>query len=209
MVRSLEPEIMDGPHTSEDVLRRFHADLRFIHRFMNNGALLLRRLNGARSVIDIGCGDGELLKFVRERTGADVLGVDLADQPHAKVPVMKADATRDVLPTAEVAISAMVIHHLTEEQVVDLIRNVGRSCQRFVFLDLVRHPLPLWLYTIFLCPFLSRVGAADGRQSIRRAFTGPEMKVLVSQALAGTGSTFDQWVSPYWARQVVEITYRP
>lgn len=200
---------MDGPHTSEDVLRRFHADLRFIHRFMNNGALLLRRLNGARSVIDIGCGDGELLKFVRERTGADVLGVDLADQPHAKVPVMKADATRDVLPTAEVAISAMVIHHLTEEQVVDLIRNVGRSCQRFVFLDLVRHPLPLWLYTIFLCPFLSRVGAADGRQSIRRAFTGPEMKVLVSQALAGTGSTFDQWVSPYWARQVVEITYRP
>jgi 2-polyprenyl-3-methyl-5-hydroxy-6-metoxy-1,4-benzoquinol methylase len=209
MVRSLLPEIMDGPHTSEEVLRKFHADLRFIHRFMDNGAMLLRRLKGARSVIDIGCGDGELLMLVRARTGAEVQGVDLVDQPHAKVPVIKADATREALPTAEVAISSMVIHHLTEEQVVDLIRNVGRSCQRFVILDLVRHPLPLWLYTIFLCPFLSRVGAADGRQSIRRAFTGPEMKALVSQALAGTGSTFDQWVSPYWARQVVEITYLP
>jgi 2-polyprenyl-3-methyl-5-hydroxy-6-metoxy-1,4-benzoquinol methylase len=209
MVRSLLPEIMDGPHTSEEVLRKFHADLRFIHRFMDNGALLLRRLNGARSVIDIGCGDGELLMLVRERTGAEVQGVDLADQPHAKVPVIQADATREALPAAEVAISAMVIHHLTEEQVVDLIRNVGRSCRRFVILDLVRHPLPLWLYTIFLCPFLSRVGAADGRQSIRRAFTGPELKALVSKALNGTGATFTQWVSPYWARQVVEITYRP
>jgi SAM-dependent methyltransferase len=209
MQRSLTPEIMDGPDIPDDVLRKFHADLRLIHRFMDNGALLLRRLNGARSVMDIGCGDGELLALVRERTGAEVQGVDLVDQPHAKVPVMRADATRDPLPAADVAISTLVIHHLTEEQTVELIRNVGRSCRRFVFLDLVRHPLPFWLYTIFLCPFLSKVGAADGRQSIRRAFTGPEMKALVARALEGTGATFTQWVSPFAARQVVEITYRP
>jgi len=207
--RSLTPEIMDGGNVTEEVRRKFHADLKLIHRFMDNGALLLRRIGGAHKVIDIGCGDGELLALVQRKTGAEVQGVDLVEQPEAKVPVVRADATRDTLPTADVAISAMVIHHLTEQQVVDLIRNVGRSCGRFVFLDLVRHPLPLWLYTVFLCPFLSRVGAADGRQSIRRAFTGPEMKALVTKALQGTGATFEQWVSPYAARQVIDIHYRP
>jgi SAM-dependent methyltransferase len=209
MHRSLTPEIMDGPGISADVRVKFHADLRFIHRFMGNGEMIVRRLDGARSVIDIGCGDGELLAFIQRRTGASVQGVDLVDQPEALVPVMKADATRDPLPDADVAISSLVIHHLTEEQTVSLIRNVGRSCPRFVILDLVRHPLPLWLYTIFLCPFLSRVGAADGRQSVRRAFTGPEMKALVARALEGTGATFEQWVSPFAARQVVDIRYRP
>jgi SAM-dependent methyltransferase len=199
---------MDGPNIPVDVRRKFHADLRLVHRFMDNGAVIIRRLRGERRVIDIGCGDGELLSQVRLRTGAEVQGVDLVDQPEAKVPVMRADATRDLLPRADVAISSLVIHHLTEQQAVDLIRNVGRSCRRFVILDLVRHPLPLWLYTIFLCPFLSRVGASDGRQSVRRAFTGPEMKALVTRALEGTGSTFEHWVSPFAARQVIDISFR-
>ncbi len=171
--------------------------------------MIVNRLSGERRVIDIGCGDGELLSFVKQQTGAEVQGVDLVEQPEAKVPVLQADATRDALPTADVAISSLVLHHLTEEQVVDLIRNVGRSCKRFVILDLVRHPLPLWMYTIFLCPFLSRVGAADGRQSVRRAFTGTEMKNLVDRALSGTPAKFDQWVSRFAARQVIDICYRP
>jgi SAM-dependent methyltransferase len=209
MKRSLDPEIMDGGNVSEEVRRKFHADLRLIHRFMDNGSKLIERLRGAQSVIDIGCGDGELLALVRERTGAAVQGVDLVEQPEALVPVIQADATRDPLPVADVAISSMVIHHLTEQQAIDLIRNVGRSCGRFVILDLVRHPLPLWLYTIFLCPFLSRVGAADGRQSVKRAFTGVEMRGLVLRALEGTPAKFEQWVSRFAARQVIEINYRP
>jgi SAM-dependent methyltransferase len=209
MKRSLDPEIMDGGNVSEEVRRKFHADLRLIHRFMDNGSKLIERLRGAQSVIDIGCGDGELLALVRERTGAAVQGVDLVEQPEALVPVIQADATRDPLPVADVAISSMVIHHLTEQQAIDLIRNVGRSCGRFVILDLVRHPLPLWLYTIFLCPFLSRVGAADGRQSVKRAFTSVEMRGLVLRALEGTPAKFEQWVSRFAARQVIEINYRP
>jgi SAM-dependent methyltransferase len=209
MRRSLTPEIMDAGGASEEVRRKFHADLKLIHRFMGNGSMIIRRLRGERSVIDIGCGDGELLALVRARTGAEVQGVDLVEQPEAQVPVIRADATQDPLPSADVAISSLVIHHLTEQQAVDLIRNVGRSCGRFVILDLVRHPLPLWLFTIFLCPFLSRVGAADGRQSVRRAFTGPEMKELVKRALVGTSATFEQWVSRFAARQVIDIHYRP
>jgi SAM-dependent methyltransferase len=209
MLRSHKPEIMDGTGIPDETLHRFHDDLRLIHRLMGNGKQLMRRLDGAQSVIDIGCGDGELLAGIRDRMGIAVTGVDLRPQPRAKVPVLQADATRDPLPLADAAVSTMLIHHLTDEQVVALIRNVGRSCRRFVILDPVRRRLPLLLYTIFLCPMLSRVGALDGRQSIRRSYTGPELRSLVERALGGTESTFRHWVSRFGARQVVDITYRP
>ena len=45
----------------------------------------------------------------------------------------------------------------------------------------------------------------DGRQSIRRAFTGDELSNLTKQAIAGSGATFNHWVSPVYARQVIDI----
>jgi SAM-dependent methyltransferase len=209
MQRSHKPEIMDDAGITGATLRKFHADLRLIHSLMGTVSQLTRRIKGAESVIDIGCGDGELLSQIRDVMGVHVTGVDVRPQPAAKVPVIETDATRAALPFADAAVSTLLIHHLTDEQVVALIRNVGRSCRRFVILDLVRARLPLVLYTVFMCPMLSRVGALDGRQSIRRAYTGPELRALVERALGGTGATFRHWVSRFGARQVLEITYRP
>ncbi len=211
--RSLTPEIMDQPHPSAEVTRKFHRDLALIHRLMGNWNQIIDRLASdpsLRSVIDIGCGDGELLRQIRRRSGiSQVTGVDL--KPPAcvipDIPIVLADATHDLLPPADAAVCVMMLHHLTESQIIALIRNVGRSARRFLCLDLVRHPLPLALYTVFLCPLLSRVGAADGRQSIRRALTGPELHALVEQALAESGATFNHWVSPVYARQVIDIRW--
>jgi SAM-dependent methyltransferase len=209
MQRSHKPEIMDGSGIPDATLQKFHADLRLIHLLMGTVSQLTRRIKDAESVIDIGCGNGELLSQIRDRMNVHVTGVDLRPQPAAKVPIIQADATTEALPFADAAVSTLLIHHLTDEQVVALIRNVGRSCRRLVILDLVRARLPLVLYTIFMCPMLSRVGALDGRQSIRRAYTGPELRILAERALGGTGATIRHWVSRFGARQILEITYRP
>ena len=204
---------MDAPHASAEVTRKFHRDLALIHRLMGNSDQIINRLKTGprvRSVIDIGCGDGELLRQIRDRLGIDnVTGVDLKP-PGCMIdgiPVVTADATRDLLPQADAAVCVMMLHHLTDDQVVALIRNAGRSVKRLICLDLVRHRLPLALYTIFICPLLSRVGAADGRQSIRRAFTGEELRKLVEAGLAGSDGTLDHWVSRVYARQVIDIRW--
>ena len=95
----------------------------------------------------------------------------------------------------------------TSPKVVAFIRNVGRSVPRLVCVDPVRHPLPLVAYTLFLCPFLSKVGALDGRQSIRRSFRPEELAALVDRAIAGTGARWEHWVSPYYASQVIDIRW--
>ena len=122
-------------------------------------------------------------------------------------PILKLDAVREVLPRADVAVSVCLVHHLRDEEFVEMIRNVGRTCRRFVILDLVRHRVPLALFSAFGPLCLPRVNVLDGRQSIRRAYTPEEFRALIARAVAGTGGNFRHMVSPLWIRQMADIRY--
>jgi len=122
-------------------------------------------------------------------------------------PIVRADAIRDPLAKADLAFSMYLGHHLSEQDVIGLIRNVGRCSRRFILLDLVRHPLPLALFRIFVAPFVSPVVVADGQVSIRRSYTRTELRELTAEALAGSAACFRHSVAPLYARQVIDISY--
>ena len=211
--RSLEPEIMDSDNVSEADRAAFHRDLALIHRLLGNLKSILRRIHQTpqpvRSVIDIGCGDGAVLAQIRAVVGAKVIGIDLRppDKDVHGVSILQCDATLDELPPADLAISMLTLHHLTDDQVVSVIRNTARSCRRLICLDLVRHPLPFALFSMFIGPLIHKAAADDGRQSIRRAFKPAELRTLVAGALHGTRATFEHEVSPYYAKQIIDIRF--
>jgi SAM-dependent methyltransferase len=210
MQRSLEPELMDSLDASSAVLEKFHRDLARVHRLLGSFPTIEHFLRvddrPIRRVLDIGCGGGALLAYLHKRMGVEVIGVDPNPGHTANVPVIQLDAVRSPLPEADVAVSSLVAHHLTPEENVQLIRNVQRSCRRFVILDLIRHPLPLVLFTLFICPLIGHEAAVDGRQSIRRAFTPDEFAALVREALGPRGNfTID--VPRFLSRQVIDIRY--
>lgn len=213
MQRSLTPELMDAPHHPEAVRVQFYRDLERINTLLGNWRTITRLIqqhSPVGRVLDIGCGHGAFLAYLREKLDVDVVGVDLEApaRPIYDVPIMIADATCDPMPQADVAVSLLTLHHMTPEGIVQLFRNAGRSCHRLIVLDLVRHPLPLVLFSLFVSPFVHRIAAIDGRQSIRRAFTPPEMRALIEKALDGTGARWKHQVSPYRANQIIEIEYR-
>ena len=160
-----------------------------------------------RRIIDIGCGGGALLEYLRERLRVEVIGIDRKPPDRAAVSIVAADAVSERLPDADIAVCSLLAHHLTPEQNIALIRNVSRSCRRFIIQDLIRHPMPLVLFTLFICPMIGREAAVDGRQSIRRAFTPEEFAELVRTALAGTRATFTTDVSPFLSRQIIDIRF--
>ena len=208
-----EEEILDGGGLLPEVLERAHRRLSQTHSLLGNHAAILRALRcdgkATRRVLDIGCGHGGLLKKVRRQMGADMLGVDLRP-PEGGVrefPILQLDAVREALPRADVAVSVCLVHHLHDEEFVEMIRNVGRACRRFVILDLVRHRVPLALFTAFAPLCFPRVNVLDGRQSIRRACTPEEFRGLIAQAVAGTGWNFRHTVAPFWIRQMANIRY--
>jgi len=211
VVRSLSPEILDHPAVPDDVLDRSHRDLTRTHRWLGHSRLLLSALRRhpypLGRVMDIGCGRGGLLLEVRKHLSVDVIGVDLRLPPPgaATVPMVCADAVRQPLPECDVAMAVCLVHHLSEAELILLIRNVGRSARRFIVLDLVRHRVPLMLFRGFVAPFVCGVNAADGMQSIRRSYTGPEMHAIVCEAVRGTGATFRHRVAPFWVNQLVDI----
>lgn len=203
MKRSQVPEIMDDPNCSEALLETGHRGLQRIHRLLGNTRILSRAVMEdpfpVRRVMDIGCGRGGMLAELRRRHGVETIGVDLKPSPG----VLQLDATRDRLPHADLAISVYMLHHLAEQDVVNLVQNVRRSCRRFLILDVVRHPVPLWLFRAFIGPLVPRVNAIDGARSVEKGFTAPELHALIREAVRD--HPFRHKVAPFHTHQVVDI----
>ncbi|MFN0168086.1 MAG: methyltransferase domain-containing protein [Bryobacteraceae bacterium] len=210
MKRCDGPEIMEDPSLPGEVMKVVLRDLTRTHRWLGNHRALVKAIardaEPVRRVLDLGCGNGDLLVRIRTRTGAEVLGVELHPPEATSVRIVEADAVRDPLPQADIAVAVCLVHHLTENEFVELIQNVGRSCRRFIILDLVRHGLPLWLFRTFVGPWIHPVNMADGQLSIRRSFTPDEMFALVKDA-AGVGARIRHQVAPLYTRQIVDIRY--
>ena len=162
--RSGEAEILDGSAVAEDVRERCYHDLARMHRWLGNHRAILECLRRdalpVETVLDIGCGHGALLQEMQTKLGVDAIGIDLnPPRRRLSVAILCADAVRDRLPVADVAVSVAMVHHLSAEELATLIRNVGRACRRFVILDLVRSRIPLALFRGFVAPFVNSINA--------------------------------------------------
>jgi SAM-dependent methyltransferase len=208
-------ELLDGNSLPSDQVQRAYRELAHIHRWLGDTRYILSAIRHdplpVRRVLDVGCATGVMLAEVQRRLAVEAIGVDLNPRvrsaPHLRI--VRADAVHEPLPHADVAFSMHVVHHLGESELQAMIRNVGRYCRRFLILDLVRHPLPLALFRVFVGPLVSYVTKSDGEASIRRSYTASELSRLTSAALSGTGASFRQRVSPIYFRQLVDISYRP
>jgi SAM-dependent methyltransferase len=205
--RSFEPELLDTERFPDAVVARAYRDLTRLHRFLGHTPALIRAIRRdplpVRRVLDIGCAHGAVLAEIRKRLGVEVIGADLRPPADALVPVVAVDAVRDRLPDADIAISICLAHHLSDAELAALIRNAGRSCRRFILVDLVRHWLPLTLFRVFVTPFFSPVAVADGMASVRRAYTPGEF----AQVARETGVQFRHSVAFGYSSQTLDITY--
>ncbi len=207
MIRSCKPELLDVARPPEEIVEQAYRDLTWLHRVLGNTRHVARAIRRdplpVRRVLDIGCGYGRVSADIRDRLGVEVIGVDPRPPKDAPVTIVRADAVRDPLPTADVAYCLCLAHHLDEAELAAMIRNVGRSCRRFLIVDLVRHWLPLGLFQALVAPLFSPVAAIDGATSVRRAYTRTELARIVES----TGVDYRHSVEPFFTMQSVDIRY--
>ncbi len=213
MKQSHQHEITDSPDLSPDTWKAVRKDLAWTNRVLGNIRALVSflRTEPTASVLDIGCGDGAILRHIkRALPNITVRGVELYldTVPISNIPITEANAVSDPLPETDTALAILMIHHLTPQQVQSMVRNVGRYCRRLIILDLVRHPLPLILFSMFIAPLLHPINAADGKLSIRRAYTPKELRTLISDALQDQGASIKHSVHPLRFRQIIDIRYK-
>jgi len=201
-------ERMDGPLAPAE-LDATLDDLDFLNAWFGGYALTLRRLRrvaaalprGARlRVVDVGGGRGDFaVNVVRwaRRAGrpvrvvvvdSDAATLAMARRRTADYPeIVLVQATAAALPlrecSAEVAVSALTLHHLDRDAVVACLAQMAAAAPLVLVNDLLRTPLTLalvWLATRVLR--LHAVSRHDGPVSVRRAWSPDELAVLAEKA---------------------------
>ena len=197
-----------GDYTPKEY-ERFLKDIAYINRRIGDTAAIektllaeIERLDLKEfSVLDLGAGSGELLRFIAEfaeRTNrrAFLVGLDLHEQSlHVmkrqsaeveEIHPLRADALH--LPFAgdsfDFCISSLFTHHLKDDQVVELFREMDRVSARGIFsIDLHRHPIAWILYKLFCWSHgISPMVRYDGSLSILRSFKPDELLKLATRA---------------------------
>ena len=177
-----------------------------------------RRMAGAGSpisVLDIGCGGGDMLrqiwKWARQRNLAvELTGIDL--NPWSKVSaeqVTPADApirfetanlfSLDPDRRADFIVSSLFTHHLTDSDIIRFIQWMDRHATRGWFInDLHRHPLPYFFikHAVRLL-FSNRMIRHDAPLSVARAFTASEWRHWLSEAGIPAERTSIEWFFPF------------
>ena len=185
------------------------GELQFVNRWMGDAhslkATLLRDVEAQRlsnfSLLDIGAGSGELLRVAAtwaRQTHRELHAVGLDLNPRMtesiieeterfdEISSVRGDALQ--LPFADATfdyvICSLFTHHLLDEQVVQVLREMSRVAKRRIFvIDLHRHPVAYFLYTTFGKIVLhSRLVRHDGALSILRGFKRYELLELAQRA---------------------------
>lgn len=206
--RSTQSEILDGRVDSGE-LAKILADLARFNGVMLGHWPLLRWLHHATknipleqplTLLDIGCGYGDLLRAVRRWANKrsrpmKLIGVDLSPQvvdiarnatPVADDIAYHAADIFDFAPGGPIdfATTSLVAHHLPDDMIVRFLRWMESHARKgWVVYDLQRSRVPF--YFIALAGVLLRlhpVVTHDGRISVARSLTREEWESAIAQA---------------------------
>jgi len=205
--RRPEPELLDADGVPADEAEASLADIEWVHRWLGGRALVRRRLiplfatlaarKGALSILDLGCGSGHVgrdLLAAAADAGARlrVFGVDRKTS-HVRLAGRGAAASADAfrLPfrdrSVDVVLSTLFLHHFSPAEAAALLTEAGRvASSAVVVLDLMRHRLALAAISVIgPVAFRSRLSVADGKTSVRQAYTPDEIAAIGAPVLPG------------------------
>jgi SAM-dependent methyltransferase len=199
--RSRETEWLDQANLDSEELRRVLRDLARFNGAMLGHLPVLRWLrkavtsvaqNGSLSLLDVGCGYGDLLRAIHSWAGRygitiALRGVDInahavrgardATDPSHAIDYQVADIFQlQSTEPIDLIVSSLFAHHLTDDEIVDFVKWMERRASRgWLICDLQRHQVPHFF--IGIAGRLSRLHPVvfrDGQISVRRALTRSE-----------------------------------
>ncbi|HTW93495.1 MAG TPA: methyltransferase domain-containing protein [Tepidisphaeraceae bacterium] len=215
--RNAQPEWMDQSDVDPQELRRSLAFIRRVNRFIGYTRATIRHLsrlsrgwkNGQRiTLLDCATGSADIPLAIlgwAARRGFDVhiIGIELhrrtaqiaAEVSGDRLTIVRADARQ--LPLADgavdYALTAMFLHHLSEDDAVTVLREMDRVSRRgIIAADLLRDKHAYgWirLLTLFSNPMVRH----DAAVSVAQAFSPPEVRVLRDRAGLGYAEYFEHF----------------
>ncbi len=200
-------EEMDDPACDLELLNRTYAHFALMNRLVSGWRRIYRQrfrplfrdLNGPITLLDIGCGGGDVPARLARwsesdgidlrilATDADERAVTFARNRRAHDRIEYRCCTLDTLEREhalfDFVLSNHVLHHLTDEETGVFLHTSARLARRMVLHnDIYRSPVAYYLFK-YSMPLLFRNAftVADGLRSIRKSYRTDELAALVPE----------------------------
>lgn len=204
--RSDQPEMMDDPATDRRLLQKNLQELDFLNRYFGGNDLVLNGLKKlvsrkrASHVVDLGCGSGDLLKYIarwarKNKVKLTLTGVDrnihairylkrhCIGFPEISGVIMDYDDYLKSEPVADIYLCSLFCHHLNDTQLLELFKYLKRAKTGFIISDLHRSALAYYSARAFTWIFNGTVlSRNDGPVSVLKAFKRKELEQMLEQS---------------------------
>lgn len=204
--RVFAPELMDNPDVDRSVLWKNLRELNIANSLFRGNAIIRKGIKKLLvkghiyTVADLGCGGGGTLKHLAKwarskKLKVRFIGVDSNPQaieflkkhcisyPEITGIVKDYNEFLKTSPVADIYLCSLFCHHLGNESLVNLFRELKKAKIGFVISDLQRSAMAyygIWLFTrLFRGTVLSK---NDGPLSVRKAFKKKELEQLLWEA---------------------------
>jgi hypothetical protein len=183
--RTVAPEWLDSLPADSPEAMRSRRDLRIIHRFMRTRSWLAQQLaalppQARGSIAELGAGDGQLMRAVREDLNdLRVCGYDLIAQP-ADWPSdwdwLAGDFTRLNGFAEQTIIALMILHHFENDKLLELGKKIQAGATRYLLVvEPARYPKHILLLQAGRLLGFCKTTLHDGAVSIRAGFLDEEL----------------------------------
>jgi hypothetical protein len=204
--RTNENEIMDEFDLQGEPMKALLADLKRVNKWLGGNAVTLdglerllvnRPKNEAVTLLDIGCGDGEMLRQIarwaeNKKRQVRLIGVDgnahilKEAENHSEaiknITFKQIDvfSEKEELPAFDIALCTLFLHHFKEPQIEELLHRLSKQATvGIVVNDLERSFWAFWLFKLFSSVFLtSKIARHDGLVSVARGFKKKELEQI-------------------------------
>lgn len=236
--RSHQTEIMDSLDFQGEEMKNLLKDLKTVNKWLGGNRVTTGAIKkllqdhpkpDTITILDIGCGDGELLRKcadfgARNNFSFQCIGLDFNENildfaktksrsyPNIKFQKVDVFLEEKLIPNCDIAICTLFLHHFTNEQIERFLKtlmprvNIGIAIN-----DLHRNKLAFNLFKIVSALFLKTDTARhDGLVSIAKGFKRGEL-VHLSKKIPGQTSEIQwrwafryQWVMKKFRRRTME-----
>ncbi|WZL88986.1 methyltransferase domain-containing protein [Salinimicrobium sp. 3283s] len=223
--RSSQKEIMDDLEMQGEELEKTLQDLDTVNQWLGGNKItvkgvekLLKSCSYTKPVkiIDVGCGNGSILKEVAKygrKTGQkfELLGIDanknameiaeknLAAYPEVSFKGMDVFSEEFARQEAEIILCTLTLHHFSDDQIKELMKLFTQKAGLGIVInDLKRSRRAYYLFQAFCTAFgIREINRKDGLTSILRSFKKEELQAFAKDLAVSRQEINEKWAFRY------------
>jgi 2-polyprenyl-3-methyl-5-hydroxy-6-metoxy-1,4-benzoquinol methylase len=207
--RSKQPEIMDDFDLQGAEMEVLLSDLKRVNKLLGGTSItlngiqqLLKEDNQTATIVDVGCGDGELLrqcaKYTRQKGWkCKLIGIDAnnhiletarkrsTDFPEISYQTINVFSDEIKTIEADIFLCTLFLHHFSNDKIALILNNLMSQAKvGIVVNDLHRSKLAFNLFKPFSAIFIkTKIARHDGLVSVARGFKKKEL-VAISEKIS-------------------------